>query len=645
MHHALARFARFGKRPALGYPALMLTSLRALAGTWFAKVLFILLIVSFAAWGIEDMLRNLGRETAVARVDGQVIEQEEAAEALRRELQRINRATEGRFQPDQRVRLALAQQAVDALVTDRVLAREIARMGVVVPDNATRDYIFGIPGFQGGDGRFSRVLFDSFLRNNDLTEGRFLALLRTDLARQQLSNAVRAGATAPGLLTERLLAWQREQRSVRLVEFRIADAPEPDAPTEAQLSRFHENNADRFSAPEYREAVVAVLNAAILIPTMEVSEREIEDSYAAHRARYEVAERRRLEQVVLPDQAAAAALATEWAAGADMTGREGYSDLGTVDRSGVPLPVLADAGFALAEGAVSAPVQSPFGWHVLRAVDIEPGQTRPLDEVRDEIRLELATEKAADAGFARSAAIEDALAGGATLEEAARRNGMSLATLRIDDQGRDADGREVAMPVPAGAPRRELLQKIFEAQQGAAPRLIEGGFGFAAIDLRAVTPAALRPLDSIRPQVTAAFLADARRRHQEQAAAAILAATRAGKTLAEAAAEAGAAMEELGPFDRNPGGGNPIPRELLAPIFELRLNDVTMIPSPLSFTVVQLTAITRPEIEDRDAALATLRGETAAAVADDLEAQFSAALRMRSDVRINPRLMQRLAAE
>ena len=622
----------------------MLTSLRALAGTWFAKVLFILLIVSFAAWGIEDMLRNFGRETAVARVDGQPIEQEEASEALRRELQRINRATEGRFQPDARIRMALAQQAVEALVTDRVLGREISRMGVVVPDQAARDYIFSIPGFHGSDGRFSRLVFDGFLRNNDLTEGRFLNLLRTDLARQQISNAVRSGAVAPPQLVERLLAWQREQRSARLVEFRVADAPERDAPTEAQLSRFHENNPERFSAPEYREAGVAVLNAAILIPAMEVSEAEIEDIYAANRARYEVAERRGLEQVVLPDQAAAAAIATAWAGGADMREQEGFSDLGVVDRASLPLPALAEAGFALALNGVSAPVQSPFGWHVLRAASIEPGLTRPLDDLRNELRQQIAAEKAADTAFRRIGIIEDALAGGVALAVAAQANGMSFATLRLDAQGRDAEGRDVALPVPSSA-RRELLQKVFEAQTGAAPRLVEGGFGFAAIELRTVTPAALRPLETVRDQVAAAFLADARRRHQETAAAAILAATRAGKTLAEAAAEADARLEELGPFDRNPGGGNPVPRELLGPIFELRVDEVTMIPTPLSFTIVQLTGISRPQIDEADEALATLRGETVSALADDLEAQFAAALRARADVRINLRLMNSLAAE
>ena len=49
----------------------MLTAFRRLAGTWFAKGLFLLLILSFGIWGIEDVVRNFGRDSAVARVDGQ----------------------------------------------------------------------------------------------------------------------------------------------------------------------------------------------------------------------------------------------------------------------------------------------------------------------------------------------------------------------------------------------------------------------------------------------------------------------------------------------------------------------------------------------------------------------------------------------
>ena len=64
----------------------MLTALRRLASTWVAKALFVLLVLSFAIWGIGDTVRNLGRDTSLARVNGQPIEMEEAQAALRREL-------------------------------------------------------------------------------------------------------------------------------------------------------------------------------------------------------------------------------------------------------------------------------------------------------------------------------------------------------------------------------------------------------------------------------------------------------------------------------------------------------------------------------------------------------------------------------
>ncbi|WP_164868114.1 peptidylprolyl isomerase [Rhodovarius crocodyli] len=638
----------------------MLTALRAFAGTWFAKVLFILLIASFGAWGIADMLRSMGTDTAVARVDGQTVEFTEAQDAARRELQRLVRITEGRLQPDARVRTAVAQQAVESLVNDRVLSREIGRMHVAVPDAAAREYVFGIPAFQGTDGRFSRIQFDSFLSGNGLTEGQFLELLRRDLARQQIVNAVRAGAAAPSFLAERLLAWQREQRSVRLVELRVADAPEPEAPTDAQLERFHENNADRFSAPEYRQVALGLLNAAILTPQMQVTDAELEEAYAAHRARFETPEKREIQQALFQDEAAARAFAATWrannegAAAAAEAAHGIFSDLGEVERSGLPVPELATTAFSLADNAVSDPVQTPFGWHVLRAHITQAAETRSLDQVRDELRTEVASEKAADEALRRTNAVQDGLAGGESVEETSRAHNLQYVAVELDAQGKGRDGRDVALPIPSTA-RAALLREIFGTERGAAPHLAEGDYGFAAIEVKEVTPAALRPLAEVRDAVLRAYVQDARRRHQEGRAAALIAATRAGKSLEEAAREADIPVEEQGPFPREAGATNPIPREYLGPIFELRMNEVTMIPSPVAFAVVQLTGVTHPAVQPPAAPaegeeapadpLATIKRETDTAIAEDIEAQFMAAIRARADVRINQRLLNQLAAE
>ncbi|MDB5415126.1 MAG: hypothetical protein JWR10_3461 [Rubritepida sp.] len=630
----------------------MITAMRRLAGTWFARILFLLLILSFAAWGIEDMLRNLGRDTAVARVGSDSIEVAEAQDAARRELQRIQRQLQGRIEIDARIRRAVADQALEALILDRVVRQESERMRISVPDDSVRDYIFQIPGFAGADGRFSRVAFDGFLRSNDLTEARFLELLRSDLGRQQLSGAIRAGATTPETLANRLLAYNLERRSAALVELPFSAAPEPEAPTEAQLSRYHENNAQRFSTPEYRDVAVATLNAARMMGEVEVSDRDIEDGYAAAHARFVTPEKREIFQAVMQDEAAAQAIAARWQTEADFAAIETAareaggmaSSLGTTARTDLPLPELAEAAFALAPGAVSAPVHSPFGWHVLKVGTIEPGTTRSLDDVREELRLEIASERAADMAFERVNRVEDALAGGATLAEAAQRFSLGYAEGKIDPTGHNPDGTEFALPV-AAASRAAALRAVFTTERGAAPRLQEGEWGFMAVEVRDVTPPALRPLDTVRAQVTAGYIADARRRSQEERAAALLAAVRGGQTLAAAAEAAGVSAEELGPFPREASGGNPMPRDLLAPAFELRGTDATMVERPQSFAVIQLLSVTPGDTSGATEALAALRTEVAQTMAEDIEAQYQAALRARANVRINPRMVDQIAGE
>ncbi len=635
----------------------MLTALRRLASTWVAKALFVLLVLSFGIWGIGDTVRNLGRDTALARVNGQPIEMEEAQAALRREVQRLSRTVGSRFENDPRVRRVLAEQAVDQLVLDRVLRAEMERLGVAVPDAVVREFVFSLPAFRNpAGGGFSRAAFEAFLRENGLNEAQFLALVRADLARQQVSAAVRAGAAAPSVLARRLLQWRDQQRAATVVSLPSDAAPEPPPPTEAALRRFHENNPQLFSSPEYRDAAVAVLTAEIMGREVEVSEADIAAAYEQRRGSFEAPERRTLEQVLLPDEASARRVSAEWsaepeapfaavAARAEAAGGQA-TQLGALDRAGLPVPELAEAAFSLAPGAVSAPVQSPFGWHLLRVTGVEPGQSHPLQAVRDELRAALAQERAADLAFERANQVEDALAGGATLEEAAKRYGLGYTAVRTDASGNDPQGKRVELPVIEDA-REPLLRAIFEAEPGAAPRLKETEAGFVAVDLREVAPPALRPFEAVEAEVRQAFLADARRRAQEERAAALLAATRGGKSLADAAREAGLGSREVGALTRAqredaPGGGG-VPPELLAPLFELKVNEATMVPTRDGFAVAQLLEVTEPDPDAHPDALARVRDEAGRAVAADLEAQYVVALRARADVRINPRLMDSLA--
>ncbi|MBU8540318.1 peptidylprolyl isomerase [Falsiroseomonas tokyonensis] len=631
----------------------MITWFRALTQTWFAKILFLLLVASFAIWGIEDTVRNFGRETAVVSMEGGDIEVPEAQMAARRELQRIQSQLGTGFEAEEPLRRAIAMQAVEQLIAERAQRAEAARLNLATPDEAVQAYVFSIPNFQTA-GQFDRLILDQWLRQNDMTEAQFLRLVRDDLQRIQLSGAVRAGAPAPDLLARALVRYEQERRVAQVVELPLLDAPEPEPPTEAQLARYHENNPERFSTPALREATVAVLTAETLADQIEVSEADIAAAYEARRSQFETPERRDLQQALLQTEAAARQIAEAWRANPDFAAIQQQVEaaggaalaLGNVPRADLPIEALAQAAFAAPEGGVTDPVQSPFGWHVMRVAGITPATTSTLAEVSDRLRQDLALERAGDLAFERANRLEDALAGGATLEAAAREYGLTVTRVTLDAEGRDAEGLPVVLPVPVAA-RAEAIRAIFAAEQGRAPRLQElrEAEGFMGIELHAVRPPALRPLAEVEADVRLAWINDQKRRAQEEKAAALLAAVRGGQTLEAAAAAAGLTSARMGPFGRQPEAGAPgltVPRELLPVLFNIRVNEPTMVPTAAGFAVAQLLEVVSADPAADPTALENAKRSAQQQMADDLNAAYVAALRARAEPRISPTLLQQV---
>ena len=627
----------------------MITFMRRLASTWVAKALFILLVLSFAVWGIEDVVRKIGRDTAVANVGGMSIEADEAQMAARREMSRISRQLGNRFEPNEAIRRAVATGALENLIGERAMLAEAQRMGVVAPEEAVRETIFAIPGLRGADGRFSREIFAQVLRSNELSEPQFLSLIRGDLLRQQLLGAVRSGAAASDAQTAPLLVWQTERRVADVVLLPFSAAPEPEAPTEAQLQRYLENNPQRFSTPEYRQISIAVLSAETLAAEIAVSEDDIKQAFEARHGQYDTPERRQIRQVVMADEARAREVAQLWQAGADWETVEAAATaaggqamaLPMGDKTSLPIPALADAAFAALPQSATDPVQSPFGWHVISVEAVEPAQIFTIDQLRDRLRQDIAKDRALDLAYERGNKVEDALAGGMTLAEAAPRFGLTLVNATLDAGGRSPANEAVALPVPADQ-RNAVLRAIFAQDQGTAPRLQEFGDALGAVDVSAITPPQLRAFAEVEQDLRRAVISDARRRFTEERAAVLLASQRGGKSLLEAAQELGLVSTRTAPFGRDPAQGSPLPPELLPPLFEAKRGEATMAEIRGGFAVAAVADILRLDPAADPLGMGRVRVEIEQAVAEDLELQYQAALRARAKVRINQTVLEQV---
>jgi peptidyl-prolyl cis-trans isomerase D len=298
------------------------------------------------------------------------------------------------------------------------------------------------------------------------------------------------------------------------------------------------------------------------------------------------------------------------------------------------LPALREPAFELEQGAVSAPIESPLGWHVVKVTEIQEGQSPELEEVETQLREELAMDKAVDSLVQLANTLDDELAGGATLEEAASAVGMPVRTIeQISQQGRTPDGESVEN-LPQGG---EFLSTAFETRQGERSLLREtpqGGYYVVRVD--GVTPAQVRPFDEVRDQVAEEWRADQRARAAEQAAQEMAKAIDDGTPLSDLAAERGLEVTRTPALKRsgNQQAGS-VARALAGPLFDVKVDQAVTAGVQGGVAVAQLAEVRPAQPAENAEAVSSVREQTRQRMRSDVLAQFADALRTRYEVRIN----------
>ncbi len=609
--------------------------------------LFGLLIASFAVWGIGDIFRVNPQQVAIAEVGDLRIEQQDFARTLSREVNRISARLGGRFDLEQARALGVVDQVVGQMVSRALFDRKIADLGLTASEALLKRRITEEPAFSDAAGRFDRARFIQALQFSNMGEQEFLDDLRRDILRQQLVGAIAEAAPAPRSLAESLYVYRQETRTARVLRVpnaSIQDLPEPD---QAALEAFHREFSDRFMAPEFRAVTMIHLRAEDLAAEIAIPEAEVRAEYEDRREDFAVPERREVAQMVFNDQAEADKAMGRLREGAsfetvaqDETGQAPV-DLGSVARADLP-EELAEPAFALKQGEVSDPVKTAFGWHILQVGEIIPGEEASFEAVREELAEDLAMSQAIDGLISIANQLDDELAAGASMDEAAEL--LNLKARRI--AALDRDGRDAAGNLVPDLPGDRFTATVFETAPGEDSLLTEtpdGGFFILRVD--GVTPAQLRPLAEVRDQVVELWR-DARRAEK----------TREIATALAARAQRGEALEDIGEaegYEVTTSGAltrfDSDPTQSFAPalagkLFDLAPNEVDTVAAPDGHIVFQLLEITRPDPANQETEVAALREGLSNAMRNDLLEQFIANLRGEYGVTVNQRAIDDVLA-
>jgi peptidyl-prolyl cis-trans isomerase D len=376
----------------------------------------LLMILPFAFFGVESYVNSDVQREDAAVVGSAKIAQEEFTAALRDQQDRLREMMGEEFDPKIMERAEVRSQALDGLVSQRLLIQEAQRTNLNVPDARMSQIIAAIPGFQV-DGKFSEARFDQVAQSQGYSRDGLLARIRQDLLIRQLYAGIAGSSFVPASLAKRWAQMQQEQREVSEAVITPFEFIEQISITPEQVRKYYDDNLKQFEVPEQVKVEYLTLSEAALAATMEVSEEDIRKTYEADQSRYMQGEERKASHILLtvdasasPDERAAvrtkaeallktlradpskfAELAKENSQ--DPGSKDAGGDLGYFGRGTMVKP-FEDAVFALKPGQISGVIESDFGVHIIQLTEVRGGQGKTLAEARAEIADELKKQSA-----------------------------------------------------------------------------------------------------------------------------------------------------------------------------------------------------------------------------------------------------------
>ena len=408
--------------------------------------------------------------------------------------------------------LGIDRQILLGMIARYAAVAEAERIGLSVSDAEVRHRIVNLPGFQVngqfvGEARYRQSL--AFQRP-PMTPAQFEEEVRRDIMFERLEAAV----TGWIAVSDEEIAAEHRRRNekvrVQVVAFRGDDYLEELEATDEEIEALYEEDSLSYELPEKRQLRFLLVDESTIFESISPADEEVQQFYDANSSQYTTPGQVRASQILLRigDQdeaeveARAAELAAEARGGADFAElarehsqdeatAEAGGDLGMFGRGRMVAEVEA-AAFDMEVDAVSDPVKSAIGFHVLQVTEKQEETRQPLEEVREAIENTLKNERATTRADDLARAIAADVETPQDLERAASARGFELQESGFVGRGEPILGLGFAPQVSAEA---------FQLEEGEVVGPIQTPTGPAFVTVTGLQDPVIPPLDEVREDV------------------------------------------------------------------------------------------------------------------------------------------------
>ncbi|VIO74361.1 Peptidyl-prolyl cis-trans isomerase D [Bradyrhizobium ivorense] len=604
--------------------------MRKASSNWLGKTIMAVvmgvLIVSFGIWGIADIFRGFG-QSSLAKIGRTEISAEQFRQIYNDRLQQIGRQFGRPLTPDQARAFGVDRQVLQQTLAEAAMDEEARRMGLNQSDAEVLRQIYNDPNFKGLNGQFDPQRFQAVIRNAGYTEGRYIQEQRRVGLRRQIAGTISSGIEPSKPLIEALTRFQNEQRSIDYITLGAAQAGTIDPPSPEALAAYFEDHKVQFRAPEYRKISFVSVTPEEIGKWTTVSDEDAKKIFEQRKDRLSSPEKREVSQIVFPNAGEAQAARARIASGTsfdDIAKERNLNladvNLGLVAKSAILDPAVGDAAFELPSGEVSQPVQGRFGVALVKVGKVEPGVTPSYESLAQQVKTEIATERARNKVAELRDKMEDERGGGASVVESAQKLGLTPVTIdAVDRSGRLPNGQPAAN-IPRGL---DVVSPAFSSDVGVDNDPIQFNGGWVWYEVAGITPSRERPLDEVRDQVEAKWREDQISARLRTKATELVQKLDGGGKLADEAAALGVKVETATNFrrDATPPG---VPAAAITAAFHTPKDSDGQTPAAggSQWVVFRVTDVTLPQVDFASNEVKQLQEALRRSLSDEQVAQY-----------------------
>jgi peptidyl-prolyl cis-trans isomerase D len=394
----------------------VLEAIRKHAQGWLAKVILALIAITFGLFGMESYMTGDKSGGMIAEVGDVGISREELTREIQAQTERMREALGSSFDPAVSESADFRKQVLDSLIERKALLVDAQKNKFIAPDAYLASVLAQIPAFQQ-DGKFSQQRYEAVLRQNGRTPAQFENELRQGFMLEVVASPVTLAAFSSNTSLTQIARLVSQQREIAWVDLPASTVASEVKVTQADVERDYAAHKAEFTEPEQIRVEYLVLDKASLAAGIVVSDKEVADYYAANAAKFGRPEQRSASHILIAvdknadaaTRAKAKAKATELAQVlqksperfAELARTESQDpgsaaqdgSLGSFAR-GMMVKPFEDAVFGMKPNEIRGPVESDFGYHIIRLDGIQPAKVAPLNEVHAEVVDELRKQQA-----------------------------------------------------------------------------------------------------------------------------------------------------------------------------------------------------------------------------------------------------------